>query len=137
MSLAYQIMYRFGATPWEHREPPEPLADLIQGPRALPPGDMLDIGCGTGHDAIYCARHGWTVTGVDVVGRAVARAVDRVVAGAAADVEHVTGRQGIGALDQVGERHGRLAVLPGGDAQAVHDLVGEAHDLILLEVKLY
>ena len=70
MSLAYQIMYRFGATPWEHREPPVPLADLIEGPRALPPGDMLDIGCGTGHDAIYCARHGWTVTGVDAVGRA-------------------------------------------------------------------
>jgi SAM-dependent methyltransferase len=70
MSLAYQIMYRFGATPWEHREPPVPLADLIDGPRALPPGVMLDIGCGTGHDAIYCARHGWTVTGVDAVGRA-------------------------------------------------------------------
>ena len=70
MSLAYQIMYRFGVTPWEHREPPAPLADLIEGPRALPPGDMLDIGCGTGHDAIYCARHGWTVTGVDAVGRA-------------------------------------------------------------------
>jgi len=71
MSLAYQIMYRLGGTPWEHREPPEPLAGLIEGPRALPPGDLLDIGCGTGHDAIYCARHGWTVTGVDAVGRAV------------------------------------------------------------------
>jgi hypothetical protein len=37
MSLAYQIMYRLGVTPWEHREPPEPLAGLIEGPRALPP----------------------------------------------------------------------------------------------------
>jgi SAM-dependent methyltransferase len=71
MSRAYQIMYRLGITPWEHREPPVPLVDLVEGPDALPPGDMLDIGCGTGHDAIYCARHGWTVTGVDVVGRAV------------------------------------------------------------------
>ena len=71
MSRAYQIMYRLGITPWEHREPPVPLVDLVEGPHALPPGDMLDIGCGTGHDAIYCARHGWTVTGVDVVGRAV------------------------------------------------------------------
>jgi SAM-dependent methyltransferase len=70
VSLAYQIMYRLGVTPWEHREPPEPLAGLIEGPRALPPGDLLDIGCGTGHDAIYCARHGWTVTGVDAAGRA-------------------------------------------------------------------
>jgi SAM-dependent methyltransferase len=70
MSLAYRIMYRLGITPWEHHEPPLPLADLVEGPRALPPGDMLDIGCGTGHDAIYCARHGWSVTGVDVTARA-------------------------------------------------------------------
>jgi SAM-dependent methyltransferase len=70
MSLTYKIMYSLGFTPWEHREPPVPLADLIVGPQALPAGDMLDIGCGTGHDAIYCARRGWSVTGVDVVDRA-------------------------------------------------------------------
>ena len=70
MSLAYKIMYRLGVTPWEHREPPVPLATLVEGPDALPPGDMLDVGCGTGHDAIYCARHGWAVTGVDAVGAA-------------------------------------------------------------------
>lgn len=70
MSLAYQIMYRLGITPWDAHETPEPLVGLIEGPRALPAGHMLDIGCGTGHDAIYCAQHGWTVTGVDVVGRA-------------------------------------------------------------------
>ena len=70
MSLGYQIMYRVGVTPWEHQEPPAPLADLIEGSQALPPGDMLDIGCGTGHYSIYCARHSWRVTGVDFVGRA-------------------------------------------------------------------
>jgi SAM-dependent methyltransferase len=70
MSRAYQVMYRLGFMPWEHRQPPAQLTDLIEGPSALPPGDMLDIGCGTGHYAIYCARHGWTVTGVDIVGRA-------------------------------------------------------------------
>lgn len=74
MSLDYRIMYHLGFTPWEHAEPPEPLADLIEGPRALPPGDMIDIGCGTGHDAIYAARHGWAVTGVDTVPRALQRA---------------------------------------------------------------
>jgi len=46
-------------------------------------------------------------------GPAVARAVDRVVAGAAADVEQVTGRQGTRALDQAGQRLPWLAVLPG------------------------
>jgi SAM-dependent methyltransferase len=70
MSLTYRIMYRLGFIPWEHRQPPSQLVELIEGPHALPPGDMLDIGCGTGHYAVYAARHGWTVTGVDVVSRA-------------------------------------------------------------------
>lgn len=74
MTLAYRIMYRLGVTPWEHSQPPAPLADLIEGPHALPPGDMLDIGCGTGSDAIYAARHGWNVTGVDAVPHPLQRA---------------------------------------------------------------
>jgi SAM-dependent methyltransferase len=74
MSASYRIMYRLGITPWEHADPPGPLTALIEGPDALPPGDMLDIGCGTGHDAIYAARHDWNVTGVDTVPRALERA---------------------------------------------------------------
>jgi SAM-dependent methyltransferase len=35
---------------------------------------MLDIGCGTGQDAIYAARHNWNVTGLDVVPRALEQA---------------------------------------------------------------
>lgn len=74
MSLVYRIMYRLGATPWDGHEPPEPLVDLIEGPGSLPPGDMLDIGCGTGGDAIYGARHGWNVTGLDSVPQALEQA---------------------------------------------------------------
>ncbi|MDR2984352.1 MAG: class I SAM-dependent methyltransferase [Nocardiopsaceae bacterium] len=74
MSLAYRIMYRLGLTPWEQTDPPEPLAALVEGPEALTPGAMLDVGCGTGHYAIYCARKGWNVTGIDVVPRALSEA---------------------------------------------------------------
>jgi SAM-dependent methyltransferase len=74
MSVGYHLMYRLGITPWEHSEPPDPLAALVEGPQALPPGDMLDIGCGTGGDAIYAALHDWNVTGLDFVPRALEHA---------------------------------------------------------------
>ena len=93
MSVGYQIMYRLGITPWVHGEPPEPLAALIEGPRSLPPGDMLDIGCGTGQDAIYAARHNWNVTGVDVVPRALEQARRNARgAGAAVEEQHADAR---------------------------------------------
>jgi SAM-dependent methyltransferase len=73
MATVFRILYRVGYTPWEH-EPLVPLAGLIDGPDALPQGKMLDVGCGTGGDAIYAALHGWQVTGVDAVPRALDRA---------------------------------------------------------------
>lgn len=31
----------------------------------LPTGNALDVGCGTGSNALYLSRYGWNVTGVD------------------------------------------------------------------------
>jgi SAM-dependent methyltransferase len=73
MTAVFRILYQVGYTPWEH-EPLVPLVELIEGPDALPPGKMLDVGCGTGGDAIYAALHGWQVTAVDAVPRALDRA---------------------------------------------------------------
>ena len=38
------------------------LADQIEH---LPPGRALDIGCGTGVNAVWLAKRGWQVTAVD------------------------------------------------------------------------
>ena len=40
-------------------------------------GTALDLGCSGGRDSIYLAQHGWSVTGVDVVARAIALAQQR------------------------------------------------------------
>ncbi len=49
----------------------------------LPPGRALDIGCGEGADAVWLARRGWRVTGIDLS----RVALDRAAAAArAADV---------------------------------------------------
>ncbi len=42
--------------------PDEDLVDLVAG---LSPGRAIDLGCGTGRNALWLARVGWTVTGVD------------------------------------------------------------------------
>lgn len=82
MSAPYQVMYRIGFTPWDQHEVPGPLVELIE---RLPAGLMLDIGCGTGSDAIWCAGRGWNVTGIDAVSVPIRRARRRARA-AGADV---------------------------------------------------
>jgi SAM-dependent methyltransferase len=39
-----------------------------------PPGRALDLGCGTGTNVVYLARHGWQALGIDFAARAVAKA---------------------------------------------------------------
>jgi len=66
-SLVYRAFYVLGLRLWERDRPPSDLIELVEGRAALPPGRALDIGCGTGTDSIYLAKHGWDVTGVDMV----------------------------------------------------------------------
>jgi SAM-dependent methyltransferase len=74
MSLVYRVMYRIGFTPWDTGEVPRELSALVEGVDALPAGRALDIGCGTGTQAVYLARLGWRVTAIDALDRPLARA---------------------------------------------------------------
>ncbi|MGW5095815.1 SAM-dependent methyltransferase [Streptomyces nodosus] len=44
---------------------------LAEEATELPPGAALDLGCGMGGDTLWLARHGWTVTAVDIAPTAV------------------------------------------------------------------
>jgi SAM-dependent methyltransferase len=84
----YRILYRLRITPWERDTVPTPLVELVaQYPS---PGRALDVGCGTGRDAVYLAARGWTVTGVDGVPRALDAAKQRADA-TSVDVSWVRG----------------------------------------------
>jgi SAM-dependent methyltransferase len=70
--FVFSVMYRLGVMPWDGHAMSARLRALTEGPERLPPGRALDLGCGTGDASIYLAQHGWQVTGVDFVERALA-----------------------------------------------------------------
>jgi SAM-dependent methyltransferase len=89
MEQPYRLLYLLGVTPWDREQVPRPVMELA-GELAASPGRALDVGCGTGRDAVYLAGRGWTVTGVDGVPRAIERARQRAQ-DAGAEVKWVLG----------------------------------------------
>jgi 2-polyprenyl-3-methyl-5-hydroxy-6-metoxy-1,4-benzoquinol methylase len=73
MSLAYRIMYRVGFTPWHTGKVASPVTALMKGQDAVPPARALDIGCGTGTQAVSLAQRGWQVTAIDALERPLRR----------------------------------------------------------------
>jgi SAM-dependent methyltransferase len=96
-------MYMLGFAPWERRNVPELWRPLFEGPNAMEPGRALDIGCGSGRDAVHLAGRGWQVTAVEFVDKALARARERA-AEEGVDVHWVRGDVG---------KLGRLGLEPG------------------------
>ena len=74
--MFFNLKYLLGKTPWDTQVTPPEVVELIES-EALAPGRALDLGCGTGTNAVYLARHGWDVVGVDFSALAIRRAVRR------------------------------------------------------------
>ena len=63
MKWFYEVTYKHFRAPWDIW-PREELVALVED-GTLEPARAIDLGCGTGANAIFLAQHGFTVTGVD------------------------------------------------------------------------
>jgi SAM-dependent methyltransferase len=70
--------------------PDSRVVELVEGAAPLRPGRALDLGCGTGRNTLYLARHRWYAVGIDMLGRAIDKARSRAV-GAAASARFIHG----------------------------------------------
>jgi SAM-dependent methyltransferase len=120
----FRVFYRIGFTPWDGHPIAQNLQDLVEGTGdtpALPPGSALDLGCGTGDSSIYLAQHGWNVTAVDFVPKALdkarAKAGDLSINFFQADVTQLS-RVGIGANFQLIVDNGCLHNMSDADRDA-------------------
>ena len=83
--MNYRLAYAIGFHPWEDlaEHPPfaEKLLELVareEDGRERPYGRALDLGTGSGVWGVKLAQRGWSVTGVDMVEKALRRARERV-----------------------------------------------------------
>jgi SAM-dependent methyltransferase len=84
MDWFYRLSYLAGKVPWDSGVPPPELVEVVDGPPPARPGRALDLGCGTGTNAVYLSQRGWDVTGVDLVAGAVERARSRAASASVA-----------------------------------------------------
>ncbi|MFO7565650.1 MAG: class I SAM-dependent methyltransferase [Enhygromyxa sp.] len=68
--------------PWDTGRPDRQLAELLER-GTITPGRALEVGCGTGTNALWLAAHGFEVLGVDISPRAIAMAQTKAEAAGA------------------------------------------------------
>jgi cyclopropane fatty-acyl-phospholipid synthase-like methyltransferase len=72
MKAFYELGYRYFRMPWEGGARDE-LVRLVERGK-IQPCRAIDLGCGTGSNALYLPQHGFAVTGVDFASAAIAKA---------------------------------------------------------------
>jgi SAM-dependent methyltransferase len=70
--MGFEWAYRSGVPPWDIGRP-QPAIERLVGAGAIS-GRVIDVGCGTGENALYLASSGFSVVGVDAAPTAIERA---------------------------------------------------------------
>lgn len=74
----FEAAYRDGTAPWDVGGPQPEIVKLAEEGEIV--GDVLDVGCGTGENALHLAALGRRVMGIDAAPTAVARAREKAAA---------------------------------------------------------
>jgi SAM-dependent methyltransferase len=75
----WDVHYQSGKPPWETGQPSAELARIIAEER-IQPCRTIDLGCGSGINAVWLAQQGFDVTAVDFSGLAIQKAEQRALA---------------------------------------------------------
>lgn len=70
LSWFFDFMYRFRRPRWDTGITPPEVVSLVES-GSVKSGRALDLGCGTGTNSIYLAKHGFQVVGVDFAPKAI------------------------------------------------------------------
>ncbi len=73
--MGFEWAYRNGTPPWDIGRAQPAIVRLAD--EGLIAGDVIDVGCGTGENALYLASRGLTVLGVDAAPTAIAQAQEK------------------------------------------------------------
>ena len=73
----YKEQYKAKITPWDPGRPDFNLVAIVKN-NSIDKGKALDVGCGSGHNSLWLAHHGFSVTGVDVSEIALQKAQDNI-----------------------------------------------------------
>jgi cyclopropane fatty-acyl-phospholipid synthase-like methyltransferase len=76
--MGFDWAYRSGEPPWDIGGPQPAIVRLVA--EGAIEGAVLDVGCGTGENALYLASRGLDVVGIDAAPTAIARARDKAAA---------------------------------------------------------
>ena len=73
--MGFEAAYRNGVPPWDIGRAQPAIVRLAE--QGIVAGEVVDIGCGTGENALYLASRGLVVTGLDAAPTAIARAREK------------------------------------------------------------
>src|SRR4051812_46797913 len=78
----WNARYAEGDLPWDTGQPDEHLVKLVER-GAVKPGRTLEVGCGTGTNALWLAAHSFDVLATDLAPLAIEKARAKAAAGGA------------------------------------------------------